>query len=232
MIVPLWFTFYLYTTSKTGYWEKSHELPAASAQALFIAFWIGYMIPTIAIYLPGLGSETRQLLVAVWQPCPWYVNLIWAVLARTLPSEDTERPKEEFSDPTYWVKCLHTSTVLTSMVFHWIMIFNCLFSKNPDVTFINVLLPLERPEWSFSQALLFIFQVDFWLIIAAGLLWAYISVGDMFELGMTNIDAATGGVLIFFVITILGPGAAISMVGIWREDRMRNAASKDDKKTQ
>lgn len=81
-----------------------------------------------------------------------------------------------------------------------------------------------------SQALLFIFQIDFWLIIVSGLLWSYISIGDLFELGMTNIDAATGGFLIVFVTTLAGPGAAISMTCIWKEDRMRNAATKKTEK--
>lgn len=206
-------------------------MSAASAQALFLAFWIGYVIPTVAIYLPGLDADTRQVLVGFWQPAPLYVNLIWFVLARTLPGAEIERPKEEFSDPTYWIKCLHTSAVFTSMISHWIMVYNCIFSKNPDVTFINVLIPLSREEWTMSQALLFIFQVDFWLIIASGLLWSYISIGDLFELGMTNIDAATGGLLMFFITTSLGPGAAISLTSIWREDRLRNAALKSEKKT-
>ena len=228
--MPLWFICYLWTTSRPGYWEKPHTMSAAKAQGLFIAYWIGYVIPTVAIYLPGLTADTRQVLVAVWQPAPLYVNLLWELFARFLPSTDIERPKEEFSDPTYWIKCLHSSAIFTSMIFHWIMVFNCIFSSNQEVTFLNVLIPQGRDQYKMGEALLFIFQVDFWIIIVAGLLWAYISVGDLFELSMTNIDAATGGLLMFFIMNLLGPGAAISLVCIWREDRLRAAASKKDEK--
>lgn len=228
--MPLWFVFYLWTTSRPGYWQKPHTMSAASAQGLFLAYGIGYIIPTIARYLPGLDADTRQVLVAVWQFSPLYVNLLWGLFATFLPSSDVERPKEEFADPTYWTKCLHTSAVFTSAIFHWILVFNVLFSGNPDITFRNVLIPLWNESYSMAEALLFIFQVDFWLIMAAGILWSYISIGDLFELGMTNIDAATGGMLIFLVSNVLGPGAAISLVCIWREDRMRAAAAKKDEK--
>lgn len=203
----------------------------SSAQALFIAYWVGYVLPTIAIYLPGLSIDTRQILVALWQPSPLYVNLIWVVLARILPGSGTERPKKEFGSPTYWIKALHSSAVFTSLVFHNIMIYNCLLSGNSEISFVNVLVPLGRAEWTMSQALLFIFQVDFWIIMAAGLLWCYIAVGDLFELEMTNIDAGTGGMLIFICSSLLGPGGAISMVSIWREDRLRAGARKSQKKT-
>lgn len=231
IILPLWFVFYFYTTSKPGYWQKPYSMSAASAQGLFIAFWVGYLIPTILIYLPGFDTDTRQLLVAAWQPAPLYVNIIWAILSRTLPGPETERPKAKFSSPTYWVKFLHTSVIITTTIFHWIMIYNCFFSKNPEVTFINVLVPIFREEQTMSQGLLFIFQVDFWIIIVSGLLFAFISVGDLFELGMTNIDATTGAMFMLFLSHLLGPAAAISFVCIWREDRMMHTAIKEAKKT-
>lgn len=228
--MPLWFAFYFYTTSKSAYWQKPFSMSAASAQGLFFAIWIGFILPTVAIYLPGLSTDTRQLLVALWQPVPLWVNIIWAIAAKILPDSDTDRPKEEFSDPTYWIKSLYTCAMFISTIFHWTMVYNCLFSKNPDVTLTNVHLPMPREEYSMSQALLFIFQVDFWIIVGAALFWCYISVGDFFELGMTNIDAGTAGMLLFFVTNLLGPGAAISLTCIWREDRMRSAAAKNGPK--
>lgn len=218
------------TSYKQGYYQKSPFVSPISAKALFFAFWIGYVLPTVAIYLPFWTLETKQALVALWQPAPLYLNIIWVVLARLLPHS----PKSSSSQvPIYWIKMLHFSAVATSAAFHQILIWH-VFSSGADegLTFAKVLLPLRRSDPTMSQGLLFIFQVDFCLIMLSALLFCYIVVWDANELGMTNIEIISGFRMVLICAVMFGPGAALSMTCIWREDRMRTAALGKSKKAE
>jgi len=103
-------------------------------------------------------------------------------------------------------------------------------SGEDGITFSGVLVPIRQADYTMSEVLHFIFKVDFWLIIIPALLFCYVAVWDLNELGMTKIEVGSGLRIIGICTLALGPGAALSMTCIWREDRMRTAALEQDKK--
>src|SRR3954451_17944183 len=69
----------MYESSRKEYWSPAaRHIPVAYAKALLPALVLGYLIPTIAVYIPFSDPNMylTQGLVALWQPTPFFVNLL------------------------------------------------------------------------------------------------------------------------------------------------------------
>lgn len=180
------------------------------------------------MYLPFLDVHTQQALVAFWQPCPLLVNLLWYIFKYAMPprSEDENREADE---SRFSVNLIYAITMLASAFAHIATVVACLTSRHPDINLSNVLIPMTRESWNMDQSLHFIFQIDFWFIVAAALVACYTAIWDLAFLGATTVGVWRGVFELSTVAVVLGPGAAVGLGWYWREKGMWQVAEKTKK---
>ena len=70
------------------------------------------------------------------------------------------------------------------------------------------------------QGMHLIFQVDYWIIFGASLVWAFQAVYDLKRLGRTDVSLwATAGLMVGGTL-LNGPGTVITAVWWWREGKL------------
>ncbi|KAM0351752.1 hypothetical protein ACHAPU_002264 [Fusarium lateritium] len=66
-----------------------HSIAKSSVKAIIPGIGLGFVIPTALMLWPFKNAETRQKLIALWQPFPLHVSLIVAGVSRYLRQRDT-----------------------------------------------------------------------------------------------------------------------------------------------
>jgi hypothetical protein len=183
---------------------------------------IGYLIPTITIYYPFADVETTMAAVAFWQITPFVVNILWLLFSFRVGNPDSSNTGNAKNDAPY-LKRIYATTFATSVLSHFFTLYLC-FSRY--VSFTYIFLPREYQGMSFENAMNFIFQVDFWIIFLATMVWCFQAVWDIKRLGFMNVGLLKAAVSIGLGAVVVGPGAVLSAVWWWREEKIRV----DDKK--
>ena len=199
------------------------------AKALLPALAIGYLVPTIILFWPWKDINTVQLVIALWQPAPLFPILLLAVLPKILSSSSTKIATGD--DSTAQLRRLYAFTGLVTACVHIGVLYAVYTSSNPEVSFERVFIPvIVRGRIDPSKGLAFIFQIDFWIIFGASLLWAWQAVFDLRLIGVTNASPLQAAILILITSVVLGPGAAICGVWYWREGVLALRSAKGYKK--
>jgi hypothetical protein len=225
IVIPLWYIFFILKTSQGGYWTFGNDISRSTAKALLPALLVGYLAPTIAVFLPALDIKTRQYLVAFWQPTPLFVNIVWWLCSFVYSKSyentvDTAGPQTESS-----LKLTYAVATAVSAIAHLAVLATCLTTDNTQLSLYNVFWPVSRTHWEMSEALHFIFKVDYLIIHAASLLSCYLSIFDLTYLNMTSVGVVRPAIFVTIAAVILGPGAALSGTWYWRESIMRRKQS-------
>lgn len=184
-----------------------------------------YLIPTLAIFLPGQSPERLQIIVAFWQFTPIFVNIpLWFAAPFVSEPAITTKGKAKTADLPH-LKVLYYVLFFISMASHWYAIFGIVASETPGVTLKRVFLP-STATWltSMDMGLLWIFQWD-WLIIAIMcILPSIVAVFDVQRFVPeidTDSDRLSKGVYIVIALVALGgPGAALAAVWGFREEQL------------
>jgi hypothetical protein len=215
IIIPLYCLAYLRDSGKNEYFSPaSRRIPLPYAKALLPAMLIGYLIPTLAIFYP-LSLYTTQGLVALWQPTPLYINILTFVFSKFFSSEGND---------TYYLRKLYILFMLVSALSHIAVLYSVTTS---NLTLTNIFIPRPGMKRSdIATELHHIFQIDFWIIFAASLAWAYGHVCDMKALGFP-VSRLRGVLTILFWTCVAGPAAAVAAVWLWREDLWAKAEAKE-----
>jgi len=224
IVIPLYYLAYLRDTRGSGYWSAdSRQVPLSYAKSLLPALVLGYLVPTILMFLPYSDANlwTTQGMIALWQPCPFFVNVILWALSTVNASLDasTEESKPSLGDVEY-LGSTYTVVFVVSALTHMGTVLVCLMSSDPHHSFGNVFLPRSSDAPSLTAALGGIFQVDFWIIFAASLAWACLAVWDLKRLGKTDISLGKVAALMAAGTVAVGPAATVTGVWYWREHAM------------
>jgi len=235
IIIPLYYLASLRLEYTKGYQPASRQINLPYAKALLPALFIGYLIPTALLYLPSADPNlhTMQFFVALWQVCPFFVNILasglsWA-FGTNLKSESRGSSINglRYLNRVYLVSfavtaLLHIGTVL---LFAW--------SSDPQLSFEHSFLisPINKGS-SYGMKMHRIFQFDFWIIFAAALLWTFYSFWELSYIAKSKISFPTSFAGIILATVCLGPAAAIS--GAWylreqllaREEGLQGVKSK------
>ncbi|EXJ70237.1 uncharacterized protein A1O5_06305 [Cladophialophora psammophila CBS 110553] len=240
IIVPIYYLAYLYDTSSSNYWTKSRHVSLPYAKALLPSLVIGYLIPTALMFLPYSAPDlwTTQAMVALWQPCPGYVDaLLWllskvyshagssqghaAAAAQQAKHEKASSTQE--ADDVRYLNTVYTVSFAVAALSHVAVVLTCLFSSDSQHSFEHMFLPPSAGEVQLSlvQGIHGIFQADFWIIFAASAVWAYLAIWDLKRVGLKK-DINLGTALVGLVLgcVALGPAATITLVWWWREGVM------------
>lgn len=221
VILPIWFLLFLRHSAQIRlYGSLSMRLPLAYAKAMVPAHMLGYLFPTIMILLPinGPGLSTKQALIAGWQPCPIYVNILAVVIAQVL-SKSNEITEVPGNDVRY-VKALYGCSFVVGIVSHVALVYRWTQSR---WSLSDILVPRTSSlQGSVPNAMLYIFQVDFAIIFAVALLTAWVVVADLRSLQRSNLTSMATAISLILHTVLIGPGATLAALWWWRENQLRS----------
>ncbi|CAN9393892.1 unnamed protein product [Alternaria alternata] len=221
-IVTLWWLAFHRISSPKSYFQTGRTVPLPYARAILPGILLFYVVPTIALFIPGLDSDMLQNLLAFWQFTPIFANIpLWFI---SLSGSSTIVTAKNKSADVRSLKVLYAFAFVVSVATHWITIRGISLSDNPDVTYARVFIPStytwkKGMEWG----LLFIFQWD-WLIIGSMYIipsWVAICDVQRVKNGEATLENIFESFLVIAAVTAMGgPGATLAAVWFWREGKM------------
>ncbi|KAH6871228.1 FAD-binding domain-containing protein [Thelonectria olida] len=222
--MPIYYAAYTYISEPEPYWwPLSREVPIQFAASLKWAIGIGYILPTILMFLPWNDPYTVQDFESLWQPSPMFVPLICGILGYIYARRHSlalvpRNAKLAFPDIPH-LQNLYVVTGALGLLLHAYCFTRILSS--PDLSLTSVFWPdfTAQPK-EFGEGLRSIFLSDFWGFHAATYAWLCMAVWDLKRMGRTSVDIGKAAALIAFGSFIIGPGATMSAVWYWREGVM------------
>lgn len=182
-------------------------------KALVPALLLGYLLPTVAMYLPFSTDKLhlQQGLVALWQICPLLVNLLLALFSTIFSMPSTT--KSRFPNITF----LYGISAVTAAFAHFYLLYMC-FLGFERLSLLKVLLPRsEMLGGRATDTLHYMFNIDYVIIFGASLLWALVEADNVSRIRQVNIGLLTLSVSLTIHSIILGPAATIAALWWWRE---------------
>jgi hypothetical protein len=225
IIIPIWMLLLHRLSGRNTYYQSGRALPLPYARLILPSIILLYLIPTIAIFIPGQSIITLQSVLAFWQLTPVFVNVpLWFASPSVSAAPATGKAKT--ADVKY-LKVLYNTILVISIISHSITVYKIAASENPDVTFARVFLP-SAAHWltSMDNGLLWIFQCDWLLVALCNAIPALVAIYDIQRL-VPDIDDDPAhdkifkGIYVTVALVVLGgPAAALAGVWGWREDQL------------
>lgn len=230
IIIPLFYLCYTWTAARTDYWAKGRELPLARARTLLPAVVLGYLVPTLATWLPLddlFDLYTRQAMVAFWQVTPLVVNLLWLLFSSLASETHSTTKTRSASADIRALSPLYLVSLLVAQASHAAILFLCSTSptSDPSISF-SFIFGLRPPvDPLMHEAIHFIFKVDYWIIAAASVLWCVQAEWEL--IGLRRTDLTYGAALLGTLAgaVVFGPGTVLSAVWWWRESKIGAVAT-------
>jgi hypothetical protein len=187
------------------------------AGAILLGILLFFVIPLIAMFIPGISLDTLQAIIAFWQFGPIFANIpLW--FAPYFPSS-----KSQTADLPH-LKILYAFVFALCVAVHWTTIYGISTATNPDVTYAKVFIP-STYTWakSLDWGLIYIFQWDWILWGLCCVIPAWVAVCDVQRVtkGQVTIENLLESFIVVTTITVGGgPGAALAAVWYWREEKL------------
>jgi hypothetical protein len=166
------------------------------------------------MYIP-FELNTTQGFVAFWQITPLVVNmLLFNPASVDEQRAATRKGASSTQDDVKYLNYLYIISGVVSALVHIGTMFVSLTSTDPQLSFANAILRVPASDqMSMSQALHYIFQADFWIIFAAAVAGAYITLWDLKRIGKTDLSLVKTAAGIALAVVLVGPGATVA--GVW-----------------
>lgn len=223
VIIPLWFILLSKTSGENSYFSSGRAVSLPYARVLLPATIVLYLVPSIALYVPGWNLTTLQNLLAFWQPTPVLVNAPLWFASLFVSSRPAAASNARDADLPH-LKLLYIVTFATSVAVHWFTIYGISTSSDPAVSLSAVFLP-NPATWksTLDFGLLWIFQCDWIVCATTTTLACLVAVYDVQRLihgAATSVQLIQGAIAIALLTLVGGPGAAISAIWAWREEKL------------
>lgn len=220
LVAPVYYLLCVFTIRND---RLAGTIPSAVTLAITPATLLGYVLPTILMFLPVSRTEIQQNFVALWQPTPIICAVLTvafsAIIRRATSGAAAPEPEKKasvtLSYPVYHL--LFTTLALfhvTILTFIW-----C----EPDLSINEMLADLPGPfsTWDLGDArsALFIFlRYDMLLYCAALLMYLIYTIWTLQGLGYaTRRQAGIASLAVLAGQILVGPGATYAGVWYWRE---------------
>jgi hypothetical protein len=197
----------------------SRPVSKFAARAILPAVLVGYLLPTIMVFLPFIDSSLRAKIAASWYLWPVYMGSVTLVLSqiyRRSDVSDTSRIEQENGEALVYLKKAYLASCAIASLAHISIIYMCLSS--PAISLRQVFVPhLDTTtdslrEFTFNQ-----FRLDMLIFIIASLAWLVFTVGDIIRIGISTVSWFKATILICLGSVIIGPGGTAAAVWYWRE---------------
>jgi hypothetical protein len=197
---------------------------------------LGYFLPTMLMFAPFRDANmwTTQFFTAIWQPCPWYPDILTFILSKIIslvsgppPSSSTKTKKSNPRPDLPALLNIYEVIFILSFASHIILLVTILMPNHPDWTFSRIFLhPTSRDssiEMSLTQGMHAIFQADFNIIFLSAVFWARLGVSDVKRVGGERVEGmkVMERLMLFGPgLMVMGPAAVVAWVFWWREIEM------------
>ncbi|KAH7304847.1 hypothetical protein BKA65DRAFT_544088 [Rhexocercosporidium sp. MPI-PUGE-AT-0058] len=230
VVIPLWYVLFFRNSAKESTWSPASRLLDTSyAKALLPALVLGYLLPTLAIYIPfpDPGLKIHQALIAFWQPCPIYVNALLVIISKAIGNEQASPNINKSQTNLKHLHRVYITAFAVCATVHIVTMVLCISAKVPQISFVHAFLrvPLED-RFTMAGCLHYIFQVDGLIIFAAALASAWGAMWDLKHLGKA--DLSTGEIAFQMTVTTVLFGPAATVAGVWllREHMLADKSTK------
>lgn len=227
IIGPLYYLCHLCTSANESYWwPLSRQVPTASAKSVLPAVALGYLLPTIAMYIPYSDPRLTEVAMIFWQASPLYISILLFLFSRIYGSfhpepnhtPDATKPLPDISP----LKFAYAIAFLGGTLFHASFLHAIFTSPNFILTLKQLFIPLlffKRPTtpFPFDTSLHSFWQYDFLLFYLATLVFCVMSVWDLKRVGRTRVNLAKAVIGIAVGTVGVGPAATFVAVWAWRE---------------
>lgn len=232
VIMPLYCLFGLFTTRNAKYAIPIHaSIPPSIAKALLPANLIGLVLPTVALSIGKFFFITHlPNALAFWLIASVTVSALIPLFAKILATDSTSNSESKTASLPA-LKATFSLTALLTGLFHVATVIYITTSSDPTVSFSRLILPTHDPLASTSSEDLFF--TGFFVFLKWDLLWAVLGVFfwgcySLYELrrrGLVTTKEVGVAVWVFvFAQILVGPGAALAGLYVWREERLVFAA--------
>lgn len=221
--MPLWWVPLHRNSAEKSYFASGRAVPLPYARVMLPATILIYLVPTVALFIPGHDLITLQNILAFWQLAPVLVNVPLWLAAPFVSSTPSAASKSKNADLPH-LKVLYVTVFLVSVASQWYTIYGISTSTNPSVSFASVFLP-STSRWrdSMDAGVMYIFQWDWIIDASVYILPSWIAMYDVQRLlhgAATSVQLIQGAVVITLLTIVGGPGAAIAAVWAWREEKL------------
>ncbi|KAA8577333.1 hypothetical protein EYC84_007296 [Monilinia fructicola] len=219
VIIPLFYTGYtMFSNNEPYWWPLSRLVPAHYVKVILPSVAIGYVIPTILIFIPWKSQAIAEAFDAIWWASPMTASLLTFIGGMILkkvspPPSGTPNAADEPKDFPY-LKGIYLTTFALGVALHTTVLSNILFSSNPSISLTLVFIPNATAE------LRNYFLVEFWSLYIASYAWCCNAVWDIKRVGRTNVDVGRAAALLLLANLAVGPGPALVGCWYWREMQM------------
>ncbi|RYP02256.1 hypothetical protein DL764_005863 [Monosporascus ibericus] len=229
-IGQLYFLFSIFTTRTIEYFLcQGMGFPLSTARATLPAVVIGFIVPTVLMFLPTEDLHARQGAIAMWQAAPVAVSLLTSFfsLGIGLIQRKFEVDASARTGRLRVVVNLQNTYKLTGAIaaaVHVAVMVCSIMTKNLSLA--SIFLPKGSsfaPSKTLGDGIFIFFQNDFLFVAFGSLLWGAVTMWDLHRLGLSNMSPFTAVCAIVVASVAVGPGAAMAAVWYWREDAMSGA---------
>ena len=221
-IVTIWWLVLHRVSGPKSYFQSGRTVPLRYARVILPGILLLYVVPTVALFVPGQSLNTMQNLIAFWQFAPIFANIpLWIAF---LSGSSTAVTAKNKNADVRSLKILYAFVFAVCVVAHWYTIRGISLSDNPDVTYARVFIP-STYTWKkgIDWGLLFIFQWDWIIIGSMCIIPSWVAVCDVQRMrnGEATLENIFESFLVVIAVTVMGgPGAALAAVWFWREGKM------------
>ncbi|KAI1179281.1 hypothetical protein F4777DRAFT_506263 [Nemania sp. FL0916] len=227
VIIPLYYVAHVLSSSSDAHHVSGRRVSLPHAKSLLLSVAIGYLIPSLAMYIPFLSASSREFLLFLWQPAPIFVNVLLFLFSEVFATAEPRGVKNRNPDVPH-LKRLYALTGVVCTVNQLVTLYVCATAGgigDPKLGFAYVFLPdRDLMARTTTAGLHYIFQIDWWGCFVPTLFWAWISVADCHRLLLGNSVSAAQlvkwALYILGLSLALGPGGMLAVVWSWREDRL------------
>jgi hypothetical protein len=216
-VAPFYFLLSLYTTSRRVYTRTTgRPVPSHVAKALLPSLCLGYIIPTVLMFLPHEDSITLQNIIAFWQPSPLYVSLlVWTgskSLSALSPPKRFDWEIFDNKDLSY-LQSGYAFCFFSTAISHICIIIYA--GLSPSVSIIESFLNLPGFD---AMDITGFWKYDMILCFGSVAVWLFHSVFELRRLGYITTSTALKAMgLTLASGIVVGPGATYAGVWAWRE---------------
>ncbi|KAH8690634.1 hypothetical protein BGW36DRAFT_411451 [Talaromyces proteolyticus] len=226
-IAPIYFLASAFSSRHAVYFSPtSRRLSTSDAAVILPAVIVGYIVPTLLSFFPIREAYSRQLIIAIWQPAPIFVVILTHIFSRLskiaacLQNSEKCIPQNINGDIRH-LDLIYQVTGIISACFHIALVLGCVVSGN-NISLVQMLLPRSSfaPVANLADGLFIFFQNDYLMAAAAIFLWCWLSIWDLYRVGLSNVSWKRGLVALVAGFALIGPGATFATVWYWREHIM------------
>lgn len=218
VVGPLYnFVHYVQSPQEKYRAKDNRMVPLGDAKVLLPAIGLGYIAPTLALFLP-LSTGAHQIAVRIWQLFPVWTTIAHRVLKATV-TDTTKRDRIEA--PTKDLPLLRRAYLLVGCACG--AIYTRLNFTSPGSwrrSWQEALTSVTHPTTSGSGAASQILAPNHVVALGSSLVWVLLNFRDLKKASKTKLSWVEPVAGLLTTAVLFGPGAALCFGWYWRESIM------------